>query len=211
MTKFNSTDISRILERPKPNRETAELPEGFFDEIEERIIDATINTVYDPEEEKAAKKAAKEAAKKAAKEAAAKEAAAKKAAKEAAAKEAAEKKAAIRAEKEAAKDEAAKKAARRKKAQRKRQKEAAARAVRMANAGSSAIKIAAAAVVLVAICGLSLKFMPSHDATPAAIVADGSVDADIYAIPDSVANSADNSTIGDLEEIYEADVFIETM
>lgn len=53
MTKFNSTEITRLLERPESNRATAEVPEGFFKTMERKILDMTVDATEPlPEEPK---------------------------------------------------------------------------------------------------------------------------------------------------------------
>lgn len=62
---------------------------------------------------------------------------------------------------------------------------------------------AAAAAVLLLVCGITLKYLPHHDnASNAAYDIDN-----LYAVTDDT----DDGEIDDLEEIYEADVFLEDL
>lgn len=161
MRRFNSTDITRLLERPMANRATAEVPEGFFEDMERRILDATVDATEPlPEEPKkpiismpAMPKVHMPSMPKVNMPA--------------------------------------------------MPKVSMPAMPKLSEKSAHTLKLAAAAVAFVLICGLTIKFMPriTHD-----VAVEGG-NHDVYAVSDN----ASESEINDLEEIYEADIFLQDM
>lgn len=43
MTRFNPSEINHLLDHPSPDGHRGHVPEGFFDDVERRILDATVH------------------------------------------------------------------------------------------------------------------------------------------------------------------------
>lgn len=162
MTRFKPAEIERLLSQPARNRATAEVPEGFFEDMEKRILAATVDPA--PEAKAETQKPASRS---------------------------------FHMPKISKTDEAPGVAG-------------------LKRIGKPWMAAAAAAVVLI-VSGVSIALFGSHDDAPVAdssTAVPTSIDVqsidkvdDIYAVNDE----SDASTIEELEEIYEADVFLEEM
>lgn len=162
MTRFKPAEIERLLSQPARNRATAEVPEGFFEDMEKRILAATVDPA--PEAKAETQKPASRS---------------------------------FRMPKISKTDEAPGVAG-------------------LKRIGKPWMAAAAAAVVLI-VSGVSIALFGGHDDAPVADTSTAvptSIDVqsidkvdDIYAVNDE----SDASTIEELEEIYEADVFLEEM
>lgn len=161
MTRFNSTDVTRLLERPMANRATAEVPEGFFEDIEKRILDATVDAKEPlPEEPKKPIISMPSMPK-------------------------------------------VHMPSMPKVSVPSMPKVSMPTMPGISAKAARSLKIAAAAVALIVVCGLAIKFMPHTMQAPAF---EGGT-TDIFAVSDN----ATEGEINDLEEIYEADIFLEDM
>lgn len=171
MTRFKPAEIERLLSQPARNRATAEVPEGFFEDMEQRILGATV----DPAPEAKAE-----------------------------------------TQKPASRSLHMPKMPKMPKISKMPKTDEASGVAGLKHIGKPWIAAAAAAAVLI-VSGVSIALFGSHDDAP---VADSSTAApttidvqsidkvdDIYAVNEE----SDASTIEELEEIYEADVFLEEM